>query len=120
MLINRMFNLYFQKEHGDAHGGPYGCAHLRRRDFLYGHSKDVPSLKNAAQQITEALGKYNLTRLFLATDAPKKGIQHFCLKLYEIHTSKLYLYHVYQYQQNYMFGIRWVFYRTTDVHQLIE
>ena len=54
--------------------------HLRRRDFLYSHSDKVPSLKSAARQIRSALAQYNLTSVFVATDAPAEGFRH-CLML---------------------------------------
>lgn len=56
-----------------AVGGDYICVHLRRRDFLQGRHKEVPSIKGAANQIEEALKKLALQTVFVATDAPKKG-----------------------------------------------
>lgn len=55
--------------HGDAKGGPYAAVHLRRKDYLYAHSKEVPSLENAAKQVKKYLKKYSLKKLFVATDA---------------------------------------------------
>ena len=46
---------------------------MRRRDFLYGHSEDVPSIKGTAEQIKVALNKTGLQTVFIATDAPKEG-----------------------------------------------
>lgn len=52
----------------------YMCAHLRRRDFLYGHPSDVPSIKEAAKQILEKLSMLkNVNIVYIATDAPKTG-----------------------------------------------
>ena len=65
--------LFFQRNHGDAVGGPYIAVHMRRRDFLYGHSEDVPSIKGTAEQIKVALNKTGLQTVFIATDAPKEG-----------------------------------------------
>lgn len=52
----------------------YICAHLRRRDFLYGHPSDVPSIKEAAKQIAEKLTLLDSVKtVYIATDASKKG-----------------------------------------------
>jgi len=52
----------------------YMCAHLRRRDFLYGHPSDVPSIKEAAKQILEKLSLLkSIEIVYVATDAPKTG-----------------------------------------------
>lgn len=52
----------------------YMCAHLRRRDFLYGHPNDVPSIKETARQIREKFVLLNkVDTIFIATDAPKIG-----------------------------------------------
>ncbi len=58
------------RNHGEAVGGPYVAVHLRRRDFLYGHSERVPSLLGAANQTRDILKKYDLKTVFVATDAP--------------------------------------------------
>lgn len=58
-----------KRKHGEAKGGPYGAIHLRRKDYLYAHSKEVPSLENAAKQAAKFMDKYKLKKLFLATDA---------------------------------------------------
>ena len=65
-----------QRQHGDAVGGPYVAVHLRRRDFLRARSEKVPTLETAAQQIRSALERYNLTSVFVATDAPTEGSCH--------------------------------------------
>lgn len=52
----------------------YMCAHLRRRDFLYGHPNDVPSIKEAARQIIKKLRLLNkIETVYIATDSPKIG-----------------------------------------------
>ena len=58
-----------KKKHGDAIGGPYLAVHLRRRDFLYGHKDDVPSIEGTAKQIETTLKKQKLDTVFVATDA---------------------------------------------------
>lgn len=61
----------------------YICAHLRRRDFVYGHPNDVPNIKETAKQIIEKLNLLkNIEIVFIATDAPRIG-KHF-LHLYSI------------------------------------
>jgi len=58
----------------------YLCVHLRRRDFLYGHPSDVPSIKNTAKQIIEKLSLLNnIKTLYVATDASKLGKYFFLL-----------------------------------------
>lgn len=59
-----------KRKHGLAVGGPYIAVHLRRRDFLYSHKEDIPSLAGAAQQIEKVLVKLDLRKVFVATDAP--------------------------------------------------
>lgn len=52
----------------------YMCAHLRRRDFLYGHPNDIPSIKETSRQIIEKLNLLSsIEAVYIATDAPKKG-----------------------------------------------
>ncbi|CAD5120595.1 DgyrCDS9157 [Dimorphilus gyrociliatus] len=58
------------KKPGEAIGGPYVAVHLRRRDFLYGHKDDVPSIQWAAHQLRKILVDKDLMKLFVATDAP--------------------------------------------------
>ena len=58
----------------NAIGGNYMCVHLRRKDFLYGRKKDVPSIEGAAEQIGKALQELGLNTVFVATDASKDGI----------------------------------------------
>ncbi|PWA31215.1 hypothetical protein CCH79_00002911 [Gambusia affinis] len=54
---------------GSAIGGPYIGVHLRRKDFIWGHRDDVPSLKGAAKKIRSMMKKYKLQTVFVATDA---------------------------------------------------
>ncbi|XP_049952870.1 GDP-fucose protein O-fucosyltransferase 2 [Schistocerca serialis cubense] len=61
-----------EKGFSEAHGGPYLCVHLRRKDFVWARAKDVPSIKGAAQQISELLKNLELDTVFIATDAPKE------------------------------------------------
>ncbi|XP_011609164.1 GDP-fucose protein O-fucosyltransferase 2 [Takifugu rubripes] len=54
---------------GSAKGGPYLGVHLRRKDFIWGHREDVPSLKGAVKKIRSLMKKHKLDKVFLATDA---------------------------------------------------
>ena len=67
----------YQRKHGDAKGGPYIGAHLRRADFAISRAKDVPTIKQAAKNITELLEKYSLTKVFVATDSNDSGRKQF-------------------------------------------
>lgn len=49
------------------------AAHLRRRDFVNGHSNYVPSINNAASQLDEKMKEFNLEKIFIATDADSQG-----------------------------------------------
>lgn len=65
--------VFTQRKHGDAKGGPYVAAHLRRADFLHARPNDVPSLEHTANQLKAVLDKQKLKTIFIATDAPKEG-----------------------------------------------
>ncbi|XP_048835575.1 GDP-fucose protein O-fucosyltransferase 2 isoform X2 [Brienomyrus brachyistius] len=58
---------------GSAKGGPYVAAHLRRKDFIWGHRDDVPSLKGAVKKIRSLMKQQKLDRVFMATDADEEG-----------------------------------------------
>ncbi|XP_017116130.1 GDP-fucose protein O-fucosyltransferase 2 [Drosophila elegans] len=53
----------------DAKGGDYLCAHLRRGDFVRSRDKTTPTLKAAAQQVKQLLRAFNMSSVFLASDA---------------------------------------------------
>ncbi|XP_060138459.1 GDP-fucose protein O-fucosyltransferase 2 isoform X2 [Zootoca vivipara] len=57
---------------GTAIGGPYLGAHLRRKDFIWGHRNDVPSIQGAVETIRSLLKLHKLQRVFVATDAIAK------------------------------------------------
>lgn len=66
----------------------YLCAHLRRRDFLYGHPSDVPSINNTAKQIIEKLSLMsNIKTIYIATDASKKGKYFFLILIIYSHRN---------------------------------
>ncbi|XP_046479920.1 GDP-fucose protein O-fucosyltransferase 2 isoform X1 [Neodiprion pinetum] len=58
-----------EKSKRNALGGPYLCVHLRRRDFLIGRAGSVPTIKNAASQLSIKMEELNLQSIFIATDA---------------------------------------------------
>lgn len=60
---------------GTALGGPYLGVHLRRKDFIWGHREDVPSLQGAVKKIHSLLEMLKLERVFVATDAVEEGKQ---------------------------------------------
>ncbi|XP_036624849.1 GDP-fucose protein O-fucosyltransferase 2 [Trichosurus vulpecula] len=57
---------------GTALGGPYLGVHLRRKDFIWGHREDVPSLQGAVKTIRSLMETHKLDRVFVATDAVRK------------------------------------------------
>ncbi|XP_075156562.1 O-fucosyltransferase 2 [Haematobia irritans] len=60
-----------------AIGGQYLCVHLRRGDFLYGRESTTPTLKSSALQVKYYLSSYNLSNVFLSTDATAFEIKNF-------------------------------------------
>lgn len=52
---------------------PYLCVHLRRKDYLFSHPDQLPSITNAARQIKEKLKQNELDVVFVATDASDEG-----------------------------------------------
>ncbi|XP_069790345.1 GDP-fucose protein O-fucosyltransferase 2 isoform X4 [Narcine bancroftii] len=58
---------------GTAKGGPYLGVHLRRKDFIWGHRKDVPSIKATAKKINSLMKELKLDKVFVATDAVEDG-----------------------------------------------
>lgn len=62
-----------QAKLGSAKGGPYLGVHLRRKDFIWGHREDVPSLKGAVKKIHSLMKKHKLYKVFVATDADGEG-----------------------------------------------
>ncbi|KAM9287503.1 LOW QUALITY PROTEIN: GDP-fucose protein O-fucosyltransferase 2-like [Morus bassanus] len=60
---------------GTALGGPYLGVHLRRKDFIWGHREDVPSLQGAVKKIHSLLEMHQLEKVFVATDAVEEEIE---------------------------------------------
>ncbi|RMC18330.1 hypothetical protein DUI87_04214 [Hirundo rustica rustica] len=60
---------------GTALGGPYLGVHLRRRDFIWGHREDVPSLQGAVKKIRSLLETLKLEKVFVATDAVEEEVE---------------------------------------------
>ncbi|XP_026073405.1 GDP-fucose protein O-fucosyltransferase 2-like isoform X1 [Carassius auratus] len=59
---------------GSAKGGPYLGVHLRRKDFIWGHREDVPTLKRAVKKIRSLLKKHKLQQVFVATNADEEEL----------------------------------------------
>ncbi|XP_050429338.1 GDP-fucose protein O-fucosyltransferase 2 isoform X2 [Adelges cooleyi] len=54
----------------------YLCAHLRRRDFLFGRPKEVPTIEWAAKQIFDILRSLKeIQVIFVSTDAPDSEVR---------------------------------------------
>ncbi|XP_036767982.2 GDP-fucose protein O-fucosyltransferase 2 isoform X2 [Manis pentadactyla] len=60
---------YWDVRLGSSLGGPYLGVHLRRKDFIWGHREDVPSLDGAVRTIRSLMKTHQLDRVFVATDA---------------------------------------------------
>ncbi|XP_034510333.1 GDP-fucose protein O-fucosyltransferase 2 isoform X3 [Ailuropoda melanoleuca] len=78
VMLDRAENLlhdhYGGKEYwnvtlGSSLGGPYLAVHLRRKDFIWGHREDVPSLDGAVKKIRSLMKTHQLDKVFVATDA---------------------------------------------------
>ncbi|KAK0420778.1 hypothetical protein QR680_014881 [Steinernema hermaphroditum] len=54
---------------------PYMCVHLRRRDFVRSHAKDIPSIEGAAEQILNLSKEKTLKTLYLSTDAENHEVE---------------------------------------------
>ena len=67
-------NSIFQPARGTAKGGPYICAHLRRKDYLYARKSQLPDLKSAADQLIRKCQFHKVDTVYLATDAPQDEI----------------------------------------------
>ncbi|XP_076175466.1 O-fucosyltransferase 2 isoform X2 [Ptiloglossa arizonensis] len=61
-----------EKNRRNAIGGPYLSVHLRRRDFLIGHTSTVPTIRSAASQMKKKMNELGLKLLFVATDATEE------------------------------------------------
>lgn len=65
--------LLCQVKLGSSLGGPYLGVHLRRKDFIWGHREDVPSLGGAVKKIRSLMETHGLDKVFVATDAVRTG-----------------------------------------------
>lgn len=77
-MIRCIINFYSQPK-SNTFGGPFICAHLRRRDFLWARPKETPSLEWAAKQIIDLMKTLKLHNLFISTDAPNEGKKYFII-----------------------------------------
>nr|CAD7428933.1 unnamed protein product [Timema monikensis] len=71
----REFNWTIEKPMEGTRGGPFLSVHLRRKDFLWGRPKDIPSLKFASIQIEKLLRGLALVKAFIATDASQEEFE---------------------------------------------
>merc|ERR1712141_821971 len=53
---------------GSAKGGEYLAVHLRRKDFLYARKSEIPTMKDAIEQIKKYMKIANVEKVFIATD----------------------------------------------------
>ncbi|XP_033732365.1 GDP-fucose protein O-fucosyltransferase 2-like isoform X1 [Pecten maximus] len=65
-----------KKKHGDAKGGPYLAIHLRRKDYLYAHGGEIPSIQLVPKKVKSILKKHKLKKVFIATDAPNEEYEY--------------------------------------------
>jgi len=59
-----------QPKRGTAKGGPYICAHVRRKDYVFSRENQIPNLESAAAQLRLKCQEHNVDTVFIATDAP--------------------------------------------------
>jgi peptide-O-fucosyltransferase len=57
---------------GGAKGGNYLSVHWRRRDFVYAHKNEVPSIEGTVKQLLKITKRLGLNTVFIATDAETK------------------------------------------------
>lgn len=65
----------YQPQRGSAKGGPFICAHLRRKDFTFSRKEQIPDLQSAAEQLKRKCQEHKVTNIFVATDAPLEEFQ---------------------------------------------
>ena len=61
-------------ERGSAKGGPFICAHVRRKDYTFSRKDQIPDLKSAAQQLAKKAQEQKVTKIFISSDAPESEI----------------------------------------------
>ena len=66
---------YLCKE-GDALGGPYIAAHVRRKDTLYARKNYVPSLDKLAKELKKKMKEYKVTKVFIASDGTQDEMEY--------------------------------------------
>jgi len=57
-----------KRDLGSAKGGEYLAVHLRRKDFLYARKSEIPTMKDAIEQIKKYMKIANVNKVFIATD----------------------------------------------------
>ncbi|KAH8245029.1 hypothetical protein KR032_004257 [Drosophila birchii] len=68
-VVQRPVMWELERPKRSARGGDYLCAHLRRGDFIRSRESTTPSLKSAAQQIKQLMRAFNVSTVFVASDA---------------------------------------------------
>ena len=68
-----------RKNTSSSKGGDYICGHLRRQDFLFGRSTEIPSLLSAAKQLKALAASLNTSSIFIASDGTDQGKRDFIL-----------------------------------------
>lgn len=53
----------------------YICVHLRRRDFIWSHPGDIPSIKGAAKQLVNLANLLQMKNVFISTDTSMDEIK---------------------------------------------
>ena len=64
-----------QPKRGEAIGGPYICAHIRRKDYTYSRKDQIPNLQSAAEQLIKKCEEQKVKTVFISTDAPAEEFQ---------------------------------------------
>ena len=73
-----------------AKGGPYICAHVRRKDYVFSRENQIPNLESAAAQLRLKCQEHNVDTVFVATDAPDSEFNQIKSFLHDIKVRNLY------------------------------
>ena len=60
---------------GDALGGPYIAAHVRRKDFLWARKNYVPSIEKVAADLKLKMKEHDVDKVFIASDGTKEEME---------------------------------------------
>ena len=73
-----------------AKGGPYMCAHVRRKDYVFSRENQIPNLESAAAQLRLKCQEHNVDTVFIATDAPDSEFNQIKSFLHDIKVRNLF------------------------------